>query len=394
MKKNIDDKNLQRVGTPLRFKMSFGIMLMALLGMMVIACNHELDAPTIPPLETGALSASKSEIVIDNTKPVDEAVTFSWTAARNSHIVYKLILTAGSESDTMDLSTAVSKKFSNVELNNVLLDKLHLEIGQTADVNVVVHSKVVEIDDNNKTAESNVITISVTPDNKVEPPAAYSKLWIVGDATPNGWNIGDPNVMTSDPLSTYQFKFNEVLKAGEFKIPVTTGNWGTDYYMPVTNNPAISNTTVKFTPGGNPDNKWRIENAGAYKILLNISTNGFIKITPFTPVDVVYIIGDATAAGWNADNAIAMTATGNPNVFTWTGDLSATGEGQFRFVTTKNLNGYSFVAPSPDASLTATQLGITADGTPANNFKVKAGEEGTYKITLDQFKETISIVKQ
>ena len=254
MKKNIDHKNLQRVASPLKFKMSFGIALMAILGMMAISCDHELDAPTIPPLETGMLSASKSEIIIDNTKPVEEAVTFSWTAARNSHIVYKLIMASGSESDTIDLSTAVSKKFSNVELNNILLDKLHLEIGQAAELTDVVRSEVVEIDNNDKKAGSNAITISVTPDNKVEPPAAYSKLWIVGDATPNGWSIGDPNVMVNDPLSTYQFKFNEVLKAGEFKIPVTTGNWGTDYYMPATNNPTISNTTVKFTPGGNPDN--------------------------------------------------------------------------------------------------------------------------------------------
>ncbi len=201
--------------------------------------------------------------------------------------------------------------------------------------------------------------------------------------------------MANDPLNSYQFKYNEVLNAGEFKIPVTTGNWGTDYYMPIVNHPALSTTTVKFTPGGNPDNKWQIDNAGAYKILLNISSSPSIKITPFTPYDEIYLIGDATTAGWDVNNAIAMTVDpGNPNVFTWTGPLSTTGEGQFRFITEADLNGDSFVAPSADAALNATQVGFTSNGTPANNFKVKASEAGTYKITINQLKETISIVKQ
>ncbi len=121
------------------------------------------------------LSATKTDVVIDNDNPFDEAVTFSWTAKKNSHVVYKLILSSGDESDTVDVSTEVGKKFTNVELNNILLDKLLLEIGVEANVDVIVHSKVVDIEDNNKTASSNTLTISVTPDNKVEPPPAYTK---------------------------------------------------------------------------------------------------------------------------------------------------------------------------------------------------------------------------
>jgi hypothetical protein len=379
---------------------SFGMLvrsgfhaIVLLLSVVIISCDRELDAPKIPPLETGELTASSSDVVIDNDNPYNEAVTFSWTAAKNSHIVYKLVLSAGDKSDTVDVSTEVSKKFSNVELNNILLDELLLEIGVESNVNVTVYSKVVDIENNNKTAESNTLTISVTPDNKVEPPPAYSKLWIVGNATPNGWNIGDPNVMVNDPLNNYQFKYNEVMNAGEFKIPVTTGNWGADYYMPLVNHPPLSTTTVKLTPGGNPDNKWQIDNAGAYKILLNISSSSFIKITPFTPFDDVYLIGDATTAGWDVGNKIAMTQDGgDPNVFTWTGPL--TSDGQFRFILESDLNGDSFVAPSEDAALTSTQIAFTSNGTPANNFKVNAGEAGTYKITINQLKETISIVKQ
>jgi starch-binding outer membrane protein SusE/F len=346
-----------------------------------------------PPLENVTLSVSKSTVNIDLANPAGETVTFAWEEETNLFIHYKLVLTSGTKSATVDLLTDISKEFTNAELNTLLVDQLQLEIGKPAEVNVKVNAKVTISD---KAVSSAPVTITVTPVNKTMTNPAYTKLWIVGNATPNGWNIGNPNAMVNDPTNIYQFKFNEVLNAGEFKIPVTTGNWGADYYMPPANHPALSSTSVKFTPGGNPDNKWNIESGGAYKVLLNISSNPFITITPFTPYENIYIIGDATEAGWDADNAIAMTPdAGDANVFIWTGELKSTGRGQFRFLLEPgDLNGASFVAPSSNASIAATQLALTMHGAPANNFKVKAGEEGVYKITINQLKETISIVKQ
>jgi hypothetical protein len=288
----------------------------------------------------------------------------------------------------------ISKEFTNAELNDILINKLQLEVGKAAEIKAVVHANVTISD---KTVTSNAVTISVTPSDDDVPAPAYPKMWIVGNATPNGWDIGNPNVMVNDPINIYQFKFNEKLNAGEFKIPVATGNWGGDFYMPPTNHPDLSSTDVTLIPGGNPDNKWNVSNGGDYKVLLNISSSDpFIKITPFTPYNNIYIIGDATDAGWDANNPIAMTADpGNANVFTWTGELKSTGRGQFRFlVSVGDLNGSAFVAPTSGAGLSATQLAFTLTGAPANNFKVKEGEEGIYTITINQLKETISIVKQ
>ncbi|HET7552451.1 MAG TPA: SusF/SusE family outer membrane protein [Gemmatimonadaceae bacterium] len=97
----------------------------------------------------------------------------------------------------------------------------------------------------------------------------YTKLWIVGDATPNGWNIDAPNEMQADPGDPYVFTYTGTLKAGEFKFPVATGDWGTDYFMPGVNHPDISSTYVRFVPGGQPDNKWLLADPGTYTITLN-----------------------------------------------------------------------------------------------------------------------------
>lgn len=97
----------------------------------------------------------------------------------------------------------------------------------------------------------------------------YTRLWIVGDATPNGWNIDAPNEMQADPGNPYVFTYTAALNAGEFKIPVATGDWGTDYFMPGINHPPITSTYARFTRGGQPDNKWLISDPGTYTITLD-----------------------------------------------------------------------------------------------------------------------------
>jgi len=97
----------------------------------------------------------------------------------------------------------------------------------------------------------------------------YSQLWIVGDATPNGWNIDNPTQMQQDPNNQYLFTYNGQLSAGEFKFPTATGDWGTDFFMPAVNHQWLDSTFVRFVPGGSPDNKWQIDQAGTYSIKLN-----------------------------------------------------------------------------------------------------------------------------
>ena len=97
----------------------------------------------------------------------------------------------------------------------------------------------------------------------------YTRLWIVGDATPNGWNINAPNEMQLDPNNPYLFTYTGQLKAGEFKFPVATGDWGTDFFMPAVNHQPLDSPYVRFVPGGQPDNKWKVTDAGTYTITLN-----------------------------------------------------------------------------------------------------------------------------
>jgi hypothetical protein len=220
------------------------------------------------------------------------------------------------------------------------------------------------------------------------PP--YTRLWIVGDATPNGWNIDNPNQMRVDSSNLWMFTYNEVLNAGEFKIPVATGNWGTDFYMPVTNHPALTSTSVQFVPGGSPDNKWQITNPGPYKISLN-TQNNTISIKPFTPYTQIWMVGDATPVGWNINSPQPMTpVVGDPYKFEYVGPMSA---GEFKFPLSTGNWGCDYFMPVIDQSGPgSTQMKFIAGGSPDNKWRLT--QAGNYQITIDQLRETISIIKQ
>lgn len=226
---------------------------------------------------------------------------------------------------------------------------------------------------------------------------AYSQLWIVGDATPNGWNIDNPNKMTVDVFNPYVFHYYEKLNAGEFKMPTSTGNWGADFYRPLTNDPSITDTTAVLVLGSTnpPDNKWKITTAGAYKVSLNILSNS-IHITSFTPYTALWLLGDAAPNGWDDVNTTPMTATADPNVFVYEGHLNA---GEFKIPVAIN-NGFAGPYFRPDINhpnitdTNAPYVPIGSGAADANDYKWQITTAGTYKITVNQLYETISIVKE
>jgi hypothetical protein len=237
------------------------------------------------------------------------------------------------------------------------------------------------------TVKVNLLDLSISIIQQALP--AYNQLWIVGDATPNGWDINNPNQMRVDSSNLFLFKYNEILNAGEFKIPTATGNWATDYYMPVVNHQALSSTDVQLVKAGSPDNKWQIATAGAYKITLDIFANK-ISIAPFTPYTQLWLVGDATPVGWNINNPAPMTpVAGDPYTFTWQGPMTA---GEFKIPTTTGNWGCDYFMPQMNhQNLSSTLAKFVPGGNPDNKWLIAT--PGNYKITINQLKETVVIQK-
>jgi hypothetical protein len=96
------------------------------------------------------------------------------------------------------------------------------------------------------------------------------KLYIIGSATPVGWNIGDAIELEQDPEYWYIFRYEGPLTAGEFKFPVNRQfDWAQDMYM---KDPGDPSKMYRHTGGEEDDEKWVFTeaDAGNYILTLNV----------------------------------------------------------------------------------------------------------------------------
>ncbi len=235
---------------------------------------------------------------------------------------------------------------------------------------------------------------------------AYDNLYFVGDMT--DWYFVP---MTRDALDDFLFRYGRYFDTGgEFKFGTAEGSWENMYKATVAN-ASYTDTSMEWIAGFDPDNKWYLnadETGKAYKICVDIrSGRERMLMHVFTPYEMIYLIGDATSAGWTISDALPMTATDSPYVFTWTGSLG-TGELKFTCDKQEDWNGAWFMSAvsgqvptgeeekmlfidksDPDC---ADQYLDIAIGNVDQKWNITSS--GTYAITLNQLEETITIAKQ
>ncbi len=263
-------------------------------------------------------------------------------------------------------------------------------------------------EDHNYIVEANLFTgvLTLTQTETLAP--AYDQLYFVGNAT--DWGFVK---MKQDVLDPYLFRFGkffEVGKGGEFKFGTSDGSWE-NMYKAKNADAAYTDTEVVFVKGFDPDNKWVLKDGEcgkAYKICMDIrSGKERMMMSEFTPYEMIYMVGDATPAGWTIGDATPMQTTDNPYVFTWKGTLNA-GELKFTCDKQEDWNGAWFMPAvadkqpagetepmlfldKSDEAFKAQYLDVMVGGI---DQKWKITTAGSYLITLNQLEETISIVKQ
>ena len=277
---------------------------------------------------------------------------------------------------------------------------LYYSADGTPDINFTVdEAGFYQVDVNLFTA-----VLGLKPVEGNQPP--YDQLYFI-DGTA-GYSFAP---MTRDALDPFLFRYGHVFTtAGDFKFATANGSWENNYKATQPNAP-YTDTSVEFVSGFDPDNKWMLQASEvnkAYKICFDIRPGKErMLMGEFTPYGMIYLIGDATSAGWTLDNAVPMTATDDPYVFTWTGSLNA---GELKFTCDKQAdwNGAWFMSATNGAAPTGQTeqmlfLDKSSDACKAQYLDVavtgidnkwKLTEAGTYTITLNQLEETVIIQKQ
>lgn len=234
-------------------------------------------------------------------------------------------------------------------------------------------------------------------------PIKTSTLYMVGDATPNGWSIDDPTPLTPTEDDPLVFAWEGGLNAGEMKLCLTTGSWDAGFIRPEANGEEIGKTAITSKPfvmwAGDPDNKWKVAEAGLYKLTFDlrnwtISTE-YLGEKPKDPIDAecIYLIGGATPGGWAWSDAIKVEPdAGNKYLFTWTGELKAD---ELKVGIEYDNFDAPFIRPSsPDVAISS--VGVAAPDfiyTAGPDDKWRVTEAGNYTLTFDLEHWTISAVK-
>ncbi|MDO7848533.1 SusF/SusE family outer membrane protein [Hymenobacter sp. M29] len=381
----MNTNTFSRAGLP-RLVYTCCLALLTLFSTGLLAGCQKYDDYVPTPATVQTLSASTTTPTLNQANADNQAIAFTWTIGTNegtqAAIDYTLQLAVKGTNFATPVNVTMargttSQTYTSNAFTTLLLNQLNLPVGTSKDIEVRVKGQ--EATNQKAPTYSNVVTVTATP---YQP---LTNLWLVGDATPNGWDINNATPLVRSATDASVFTYTGLLTAGEFKI-ATVKDFNAPFYRPTTNNPPLTATTVQLS-AGTPDNKWRITTAGAYTITLNVRTMT-ISIVAFTPPAALWMVGDATPAGWNINAPTPMTrSTTNPNVFTYTGPLTP---GEFKFPVATGNWGTDYYMPVVDHQpLTDTGVDFVRGGSPDKKWQVTVARN--YTITLDTFSKTISI---
>lgn len=225
-------------------------------------------------------------------------------------------------------------------------------------------------------------------------PIKTSTLFMVGDATPNGWSMDNPTPFTQNADDPMLFTWEGTLNTGEMKLCLQSGSWDNPFIRPANNLEAISKSNVSGQTfvmwAGDPDNKWRVTDAGKYRLTFDMrnwtmSTEylGEKEKPAVEPISLehLYIIGSATPGGWDWGQATELTKSSD-YIFVYEGELKT---GELKFSGEKDWDD-SFIHSPLDG------VKINKDGVEDEKFEYYAGGndnkwkvevQGKYRLTLD-----------
>ena len=212
------------------------------------------------------------------------------------------------------------------------------------------------------------------------PDPEITELFLLGDATPGGWSLeAAPAMENNDGIFTWEGKLRA---SGQFRFNATTLNWFPAIVIDIASGKPVyvkdwdENLYTMFTV--DKDGIYSIEvNAKKFdNISVKIDYVGDVPATEY-PIEELYLLGDATDAGWDIDKMPAFAA--DKGVFTLTADLKATGG--FRFLTQK-VGGMWFPAIAKEK---ATGKAVYVDNGQWDDAVYEhftAPSDGTYEIVV------------
>lgn len=368
-------------------------LLISIFAVSILLCGCEYKINQNKGEEELALSVSTDTVVLKQRESSSQAIELVWTSGTNhgtgSAIAYELQIDV-EDSDSAfaggihwDLGKTTSRtlSFSHTEWQDTLLayfPAIPLEEYTTLQARVIatiVMTQEIQV--------SPVITFVVMP--YVE---RVQELYMVGNATPNGWDAQRAQYMRQDAEDQSLFTYEGVLNRGEFKLLLKPGEWLPCY---VRNAEDSTKMVYRATEEDYPDCKWWISKKSNYRIEAHVDN------LTMTVIDLggdfeepifyeLYMIGDATPGGWSWDRVTALVQDDEDiNHFSYSGPLFA-GEIKFPTEIVHDWSGQFLLAPAPNCAPTAEGTYVVGNS-PDNKWVIPTA--GEWKIDIYADKQTI-----
>ncbi|HWI90334.1 MAG TPA: SusE domain-containing protein [Flavisolibacter sp.] len=339
-----------------------------------------------PYSDPSKLATEKTTVTGTSATSTSHSNTFTWTS---SFPGYTGVVTYVIQYDSAGKNFANPKQMASyggasvymADVNQGDMNTTGLASGIAVGVAGKVDYRVKATTASGAVAYSNTVSVSMTPFSPV--PA---NLFIVGDATPGGWN--NPVPVPSQQftkIDAYKFSITLGLNGGKsyLFLPVN-GDWSHKYGFIGANNTNNVNGD-DFKPEGG-DMKAPAA-TGIYRIVVDFQTNKW-TVTPVTLPTNLYIVGDATAGGWN--NPVPVPSQQFTQLDTYTFGLvtTLTTGKSFLFLPVNGDWNHKFGGSSDGSSLSKllTDGDVPGSNTPAPSVT------GQYLITVNFFTGTYSVV--
>ena len=349
------------------------MMLLAAIGMT--GCEEEivLDKGETPLV----VNLSTDSVQCDQRSDAQEALQITWTSGTNqgtgAAIAYFFEMDLKGNNFEGGIKYNIGKTdsrvitFTHKELTDTLLHYFPtIPLEQYSDFEMRVTATVASA--SVPTQVSPVKGISIAPYKW-----RVLNLYIIGDATPNGWDNQLATPMIRDYDNIAQFTWQGMLKKGEIKFNAQLGDW---YPCYVRDNDDPTQMHYREKEEDYPDNKWVIDVAGNYLIDVNLDllTVSFTNLDGNVPFTTLYLVGDAAPTAIKLDQS-----SDDPFIFTYNGPLAA---GNMLISSTTATSGCAGYQPADNNGLGTTNiLQINDIASASNQWNIPSANK--YSVELD-----------
>ena len=220
-----------------------------LLAGVFASCEKKVEQINYEGGTAPVLTADRTTIPLAFVNQNNNALKLSWTnpdykfttGLSSQDVNYLLEIGVEGQNFTPVKAISVSKDlsytFTQGELNDYLLNTLNLPAAQAANVQFRITSRLLN---NSVPLTSNILKFTVTPyaiPPKVTPPAS-GQLYLVGSATPGGWNnpVPVPTQRFTQVTPTLYTLTVPIIGGGSFLFLPVNGDWSAKYGFIGSNN--------------------------------------------------------------------------------------------------------------------------------------------------------------